>query len=310
MVRTRASEAASSSVARQRRRPAPLQDAQDPESGPEIAMDVDTESDNIAGGRPIPSEPIREGSTATDRDDDDLVYDHTRFRRDKVRRRYTRYYHGRRIIIERRAAIEEFDERAPRVRAMLDAQVWTSMVEDHRPAVEAIVWEFYVNLHQRRGDSFCTWFRERAMEVTPTLISEITGAPLVCDSVYPYPVDHLPARADLVACFTEGRPHQMELEGEGSFLMSDFNNDVRCIYHILASRVLPVISHTMITIERAHCLYAILTEAPIDYGSVVTTTMMSVRLLDKGFALPYGALITWIAEHIGVDMTGLREIQP
>jgi hypothetical protein len=53
-----------------------------------------------------------------------------------------------------------------------------------------------------------------------------------------------------------------------------------------------------------------LIEAPIDYSSVVTTTMMFVRLLDKGFALPYGALITRIAEHAGVDMTGLREIQP
>jgi hypothetical protein len=91
------------------------------------------------------------------------------------------------------------------------------MAEDHHPTVEAIVWEFYANLHQRRGDSFCTWLKGRAIEVTPTLISEITGAPRVRDPVYPYPVDHFPARADLVASFAEGRPHQMELEGEGSF---------------------------------------------------------------------------------------------
>jgi hypothetical protein len=81
------------------------------------------------------------------------------------------------------------------------------MVEDHRPAVEVKVWEFYANLHQRRGDSFRTWLRGRAIEVTPTLISEITGAPRVRDLVYTYPIDHLPARADLVACFVEGRPH-------------------------------------------------------------------------------------------------------
>jgi hypothetical protein len=112
--------------------------------------------------------------------------------------------------------------------------------------------------------------------VTPTLISEITEAPYVRDPIYPYPIDHLPTRADLVAYFAEGRPYQMEIEGEGSFQMSDYSNNVCCIYHILASRVLPVISHTMITIERAHCLYAMLTEAPIDYGSMVTTTMMSV----------------------------------
>jgi hypothetical protein len=147
MVRTRASEAASFSAAHQRRCLAPLQDAQSPESEPEIAMDVDTESDDTAEGGPVPGEPIREGNTATDRDDDDLVYDHTRFRWDKVKRRYTHYYHGRRIIIERGATIEEFDEHVSRVRAVLDAQGWTSMAEDHRPAVEAIVWEFYANLH-------------------------------------------------------------------------------------------------------------------------------------------------------------------
>jgi hypothetical protein len=100
----------------------------------------------------------------------------------------------------------------------------------------------------------------------------------------------------------------MELEGKGSFQMSNFSNDIRCIYRILASQVLPVISHTMIIIERARCLYALLTESPIDYGFVVTSIMMSVRLLDKGFTLPYGALITRIAVHFGVDMMGQREV--
>jgi hypothetical protein len=100
------------------------------------------------------------------------------------------------------------------------------------------------------------------------------------------------------------------LEGEGSFQMTNFSNDVRCIYHILASRVLWVISHTMITIKRARCLYALLIETPIDYGSMITFSMMSVQLLDKGFTLPYGALITRIVEHFRVDMTGLREVQP
>jgi hypothetical protein len=54
------------------------------------------------------------------------------------------------------------------------------------------------------------------IEVTPRLISIITGVPRVCDPTYLYPVDHLPARADLVACFAKGRPYQMELDGERS----------------------------------------------------------------------------------------------
>ena len=128
MVRTRASEATSSSVARQQPRRAPLQNAQDPESEPEVVME-DTESDDAARDRPVLDELIKETSTATDEEDAELVYDHTRFRRDKVRCRYFRYYHGRRIIIERGAATEDFDERAPRVRAMLDAQGWTDGVQ-------------------------------------------------------------------------------------------------------------------------------------------------------------------------------------
>jgi hypothetical protein len=91
------------------------------------------------------------------------------------------------------------------------------MAEDHHPTVETIVWEFYANLHQRRGDSFRTWLRETAIEVTPMLINEINRVPHVRDSAYPYPIDHLPARVDLVTCFAEGNPYQMELEGEGSF---------------------------------------------------------------------------------------------
>jgi hypothetical protein len=95
---------------------------------------------------------------------------------------------------------------------MLDAQGWTNMVEDHRPAVEAIVWEFYVNLHQRCDDSFRTWLMGTVIEVTPTLINVIIGAPCICDPAYPYPVDHLRTRVDLVASFTEGRSPQMELD--------------------------------------------------------------------------------------------------
>jgi hypothetical protein len=62
------------SVARQRLHRAPLQEAQNPESKPEVEME-DVRSDDTAGHRPIPGAPIREASTATDEEDADLVYD-------------------------------------------------------------------------------------------------------------------------------------------------------------------------------------------------------------------------------------------
>jgi hypothetical protein len=63
------------------------------------------------------------------------------------------------VIIKRGVEVAEFDKRAPRVRAVLEAQGWTDMVEDHCPTVEEIVCKFYVNLHQRRGSSFRSWIR-------------------------------------------------------------------------------------------------------------------------------------------------------
>jgi hypothetical protein len=65
---------------------------------------------------------------------------------------------------------------------MLDTPGWTNMAEDHHPAVEATVWEFYTNLHQKCDDSFRTCLKGIAIEVTLTLISTITGAPRVRDS--------------------------------------------------------------------------------------------------------------------------------
>ena len=116
----------------------------------------DVETNNTARNKLVPREPIRGANTATEEEDAELVYVCTHFWRDKVKRHYFCYYHGRRIIVERGAIIEEFYERSLRVRAVLDAQGWTDMAEDHCPTIEEIVWEFYANLHQRRGDFLCT----------------------------------------------------------------------------------------------------------------------------------------------------------
>jgi hypothetical protein len=117
------------------------------------------------------------------------------------------------VAVERGLVVIDFDECAPRIRAVLEAQDWAAMVEDHRPAIVELVQEFYANLHQRASDSFFTWVRGTKIHVTPDLISVVTGAPRVYTPKYPWLVYHLSTRAEMVACFTEGRPHRMETEG-------------------------------------------------------------------------------------------------
>jgi hypothetical protein len=76
------------------------------------------------------------------------------------------------------------------------------------------------------------------------------------------------------------------------------------------SYVLPVLSLMMIMMDRARCLYSLLTETSINYGSVVAVTMMLVRHANSCTALPYGALITRIVQHAEVDTEGMIELAP
>ena len=105
----------------------------------------------------------------------------------------------------------DFHQCAPRVRVVLKAQGWVDMVVDHRLEVEEIVREFYVNLHKRRDDSFRTWVREKVIHLTFALLSNIMGAPQVHNLGYSWPIDDLSSDIEMVECFTDGRPHQMEI---------------------------------------------------------------------------------------------------
>jgi hypothetical protein len=93
-----------------------------------------------------------------------------------------------------------------------------------------------------------------------------------------------------------------------SFQIHDFSNEVRCVYHVVMSRVLQILSLMLITMDRARCLYALLTEAAIDYGSIIMVTMMSIRHVDSCTTLPYRALVTWIIQHARVVTDGMVEL--
>jgi hypothetical protein len=66
-------------------------------------------------------------------DDANFIYDRTRFRKYKAYRQFKDDYRGHRIVVERGLVVTDFDERAMRIRAVLEAQGWAEMVKDHRP---------------------------------------------------------------------------------------------------------------------------------------------------------------------------------
>ena len=65
----------------------------------------------------------------------------------------------------------------------------------------------------------------------------------------------------------------------------------------------------MITIEQACYLYALLTEASIDLGSLVTAMMMLIGLTDQGITLPHGAQIIHIPDQAELCIRGMKEFR-
>jgi hypothetical protein len=94
-------------------------------------MDSDMEEAAAEGPNPeVPVAPVGElghealvieGSSATDTDDADLVYDHTRFRKYNAYRRFEDDYRGRRVAVERGLVVTDFDERASCIWTVLEA---------------------------------------------------------------------------------------------------------------------------------------------------------------------------------------------
>ena len=77
--------------------------------------------DDITGSGPDSRGPIREASITTDAEDDNLIYDQEHFRKNKAWHHYDFYYQDRMVIAEQGVVMSDFDDRAPRVRAILDA---------------------------------------------------------------------------------------------------------------------------------------------------------------------------------------------
>lgn len=72
----------------------------------------------------------------------------------------------------------------------------------------------------------------------------------------------------------------------------------------MINRIFPVVRQATVTYDRALSLYALLTHPSIDFGSLALMNMMGVRQTGTNTSLPYGALITRIAEHAGVSLVG------
>ena len=90
------------------------------------------------------------------------------------------------------------DEVDPAIKANLESRGWLSLLEiDHSPPT-ALIRKFFSNLSCHIYDSNTivrSWIRGEEFTITPRVVAEAFGVPIVTDLVYPYneslPIDEV-----------------------------------------------------------------------------------------------------------------------
>ena len=108
------------------------------------------------------------------------------FRNDKSREVYEKLNCKRKIWAERSVVLDEVD---PAIRANLESRGWLSLLEIDFPPSIALIREFFSNLSCHVYDSNTlvrSWIRGVEFTITPRVVVEALGVPIVTDPIYPY----------------------------------------------------------------------------------------------------------------------------
>ena len=77
----------------------------------------------------------------------------------------------------------------PAIRTNLESRGWLSLLEINHPPPTALIREFFSNLTCHIYDSNTvvrSWIRGEEFTITPRVVAEALGVPIVTDPVYPY----------------------------------------------------------------------------------------------------------------------------
>ena len=81
------------------------------------------------------------------------------------------------------------DEVDPTIRANLESRSWLSLLEVDHPSPIALIREFFSNLSCHVYDSNTlvrSWIRGIEFTITPKVVADALGVPIVREPVYPY----------------------------------------------------------------------------------------------------------------------------
>ena len=108
------------------------------------------------------------------------------FRNERSREAYEKLNSKCKICAERFVILDEID---PAIRANLEFRGWLSLLKIDYPPPTSLIREFFSNLSCHVYDSntvVWSWIRGVEFTITPRVMTEALGVPVVSDPIYPY----------------------------------------------------------------------------------------------------------------------------
>ena len=108
------------------------------------------------------------------------------FKNDRCREAFEKLNSKRKIWAKRSVILDEVDSA---IRANLESRGWLSLLEIDHPPPTALIREFFSNLSCHIYDSNTlvrSWIRGVEFTITPRVVAEALGVPVVTEPIYPY----------------------------------------------------------------------------------------------------------------------------
>ena len=108
------------------------------------------------------------------------------FKNNRCKETFEKLNSKRKIWAERSMVLDEVD---PAIRANLESRGWLSLLEIDHPPLTALIREFFSNFSCHVYDSNTlvrSWIQGVKFTITPRVVAEALGVPVVREPVYPY----------------------------------------------------------------------------------------------------------------------------
>ena len=218
------------------------------------------------------------------------------FKNDRFREAFEKLNSKRKLWAERSVILDEVDLA---IRANLESRGWLSLLEIDHPPPTTLIREFFSNLSCHIYDSNTlvrSWVRGVEFTITPRVVTEALGVPVVTEPVYPY-AEAPPL--DVVMSYITGSSIQW---GSDPRITSSALSETAYLFRRVACHSLWPISHLhTISLERCVFLYAFMSGASISFPHLFLRSLNEVhRSSVVGHALIYPIFIHRILLFLGL----------